>query len=116
MKKILVLVAVMLTGLGFSQNLTPTLEAEGQLVKATYFYDNGKVQQVGFFKEGKLDGKWTSYDESGNVKTIAEYTNGEKTGKWVFLSGSIATKEIDYASNQVVAIRDFKANTIADKN
>jgi antitoxin component YwqK of YwqJK toxin-antitoxin module len=116
MKKIIVLVAIMLTGLGFSQNGKPTLEAEGQLVKATYFYDNGKVQQVGYFKDGKLDGKWTSYDESGTVKAVAEYKDGEKSGKWVFLSGAITTKEVDYASNQVVAVRDFKTNTIADKN
>lgn len=116
MKKILILAAIMLTGLGFSQNGKPTLEEEGQLVKATYFYDNGKVQQVGYFKDGKLDGKWTSYDESGTVKAVAEYKEGEKSGKWIFLSNTITTKEVDYASNQVVAVRNYNTNSIADKN
>jgi hypothetical protein len=34
----------------FAQNNKPKLEAVGDLVKATSFHDNGKVQQVGFIK------------------------------------------------------------------
>ena len=67
MKKYLLIVVIMMSGFAFSQDNNPVLEAEGQMVKATYYYANGNVQQVGYFKDGKLNGKWTSYDASGNI-------------------------------------------------
>jgi hypothetical protein len=42
----------------FAQNNKPKLEAVGDLVKATSFHDNGKVQQVVFTKMG-------NYKENG---------------------------------------------------
>ena len=115
MKKFVLIVAIMVYGIAFSQSSNPVLEENGQLVKATYYYANGNVQQVGYFKDGKLDGKWTSYDANGNIKAVAEYTNGEKSGKWIF-SDAIATKEVDYSNNQIVAVRNNKANALANKN
>lgn len=116
MKKILVLVAVMFTGLGFSQKDELVLEAEGKLVKATYFYDNGNVQQVGHFKDGKLDGKWTSYEENGNVKSIAEYKDGEKFGKWMHYSNNVCTSEVSFSDNRIVAVKNVNKNAIALKD
>jgi antitoxin component YwqK of YwqJK toxin-antitoxin module len=115
-KKFLLIVAVMVSGLVFSQESAPVLEAEGQLVKATYFYENGNVQQVGYFKDGKLDGKWTSYEANGNVKAIAEYSNGTKTGKWMYFSNSVCTNEVDYSDNRIVAIKNLNQNPVAVKN
>lgn len=109
MKKFLLVAALMVSGIMFSQSGTPVLEAEGQLVKATYYYENGKVQQVGYFKEGKLDGKWTSYDESGNVKAIAEYTNGTKTGKWMYFSNSVCVNEVNFSDNQIISVKNQNA-------
>lgn len=40
----------------FAQTEKPVLEKEGNLVKATYYHENGKVKQQGYFKNGKLDG------------------------------------------------------------
>ena len=114
MKKYLLIVVMMVSGVVFSQDNNPVLEAEGQLVKATYYYDNGNVQQVGYFRDGKLDGKWTSYEVNGTIKAIAEYTNGEKSGKWIF-SDAITSKEVDFSNNQIVAISS-KTNAIANKN
>ena len=116
MKKFLLIVAVMVSGLVFSQENTPVLEAEGQLVKATYHYENGAVQQVGYFKDGKLDGKWTSYDANGNVKAIAEYTNGAKTGKWMYFSNSVCINEVDFSDNRIVALKKLNQNAVAVKN
>lgn len=112
MKKLLIIAFVLVTGVTFAQS-KPHLEQVGQLVKATYYFDNGKVQQVGFFKDGKLDGKWTSYNENGDIIALAEYKEGVKSGKWVITSDNVATKEIDYANNQVVAVRTIKGNAIA---
>lgn len=106
----------MLTGIAFGQNNQPVLEAEGQLVKATYHYDNGKVQQVGYFKDGKLDGKWTSYDANGNVTAIAEYTNGEKSGKWMYYSTTANTTEVAFSDNKIATVKSVNQNAIAVKN
>lgn len=102
----------MLSGMAFSQNNNPVLEEEGQLVKATYYYDNGKVQQVGYFKDGKLEGKWTAYNENGTINSIAEYTNGVKSGKWTFNADGVTTSEVAYSNNQVVAVKS-KVNGLA---
>jgi len=116
MKKYLLIVVMMVSGFVFSQGNSPVLEAEGQLVKATYYYENGNVQQVGYFKDGKLDGKWTSYDVNGNVSAIAEYTNGVKSGKWMYFSNKLTTAEVDYTDNRIVAVKKLNQNPIAVKN
>ena len=115
MKKMLLIALVMISGVVFAQG-EPQLEVVGQLVKATYYYDNGTIQQEGFFRDGKLNGKWTSYNENGNVATIAEYTNGEKSGKWQFFENAVAVKEVSYSENKIASINVVKENNIADKN
>ncbi len=105
-----------MSGIVFSQKNEPVLEADGQLVKATYYYENGNIEQVGYFKNGKLNGKWTSYDVKGNVKTIAEYSNGVKSGKWTYFSNNVTTKEVNFSDNRIVAIKNLNQNPIADKN
>ena len=67
-----------------------------------------------YFKDGKLNGKWTSYDANGTIKAIAEYTNGEKSGKWIF-SDAIASKEVAFSNNQIITVNS-KVNAIANKN
>ncbi len=116
MKKILFISIMLIVGLGFGQNKSPFLEAEGQLVKATYYYENGTIQQVGYFKDGKLEGKWTSYDVNGNLQVIAEYKEGKKTGKWLYYSNSICVNEINFSNNQILNIRNSNQIAIADKN
>jgi antitoxin component YwqK of YwqJK toxin-antitoxin module len=116
MKKILFIVMIMISGFVFAQDTNPVLETEGQLVKATYYYDNGNVQQVGYFKDGKLDGKWVSYDVNGKISAVAEYTNGVKSGKWMYYSNSVCTSEVDFSNNTIVAVKNFNKNAIAVKD
>jgi len=116
MKKFILILVVMISGLSFGQESEPVLESENGLVKATYHYENGVVQQVGYFKGGKLDGKWTSYDENGNLKATAEYTNGVKTGKWMYYSNSICTSEVSFVDNRIVDVKKLNQNAIADKD
>ena len=100
MKNLVLVVVLLISGIGFSQSAKPVLEAEGQLVKATYHYDNGTVQQVGYFKDGKLEGKWMAYDLNGKLTSIAEYSNGVKSGKWIYYTNDVAVKEINFSNNQ----------------
>ncbi len=114
MKKILILSSFVFSGFAFAQEIKPILEQEGNLVKATYFYENGKVQQQGFFKEGKLEGQWVSYDENGNKKSIGEYSNGEKSGKWLFWNDK-SLSEVDYSKSKIEKIKSWKEDAVVNK-
>lgn len=74
----------MVSGLMSAQEVKPKFEVVDQMVKATYFYDNGQVKQEGTYLNGKLHGKWVSYNQDGSKQTMGEYENGNKTGKWFF--------------------------------
>jgi antitoxin component YwqK of YwqJK toxin-antitoxin module len=117
MKKSVILAAILFSGMLVAQETKPELEAVGNKVKATYYYENGKVQQEGFFKDGKLDGVWVSYDENGNKKAVAEYTNGAKTGKWVFFNEK-AVCEVAYENSKVASVKNLQKgkNALANTN
>ncbi len=103
MKKYMIIGAVLISGMIAAQKVAPKLEVVNNMVKATYYYDNGQIQQEGFFKDGKLDGKWIAYDTTGNKKSIGEYSNGQKTGKWFFWNEANLS-EVDYSNNQIAYV------------
>ncbi len=115
MKNIAIIALLLVSTLTFAQEKSPKLEEVNGLVKATYYFDNGQIQQEGFFKEGKLEGKWISYDVNGNKKAIAEYTNGQKTGKWFFWNEQ-SLSEVDYSNSAVASVKIWNKEAIADKN
>lgn len=115
MKKIAIIAVLLVSSLTFAQNKSPKLEEVNGLVKATYYFDNGQVQQEGFFKDGKLEGKWISYNENGIKVAIAEYTNGEKTGKWFFWNDKTLA-EVDYSNGVIASVKNWNKEAIADKN
>lgn len=115
MKKCVILVAILFSGILVAQEKKPELEAVGNTVKATYYYDNGKVQQEGFFKDGKLDGVWVSYDEKGNKTAVGEYTNGLKTGKWIFFNEN-SLSEVAYENSKVSSVKNLQKNALANRN
>lgn len=49
----------------------------------TYFYDNGKVMETGFFASNEKNGEWLRWDELGNKIDQAFYVNGKKDGLWL---------------------------------
>jgi len=115
MKKILILGVILISGFTFAQAAKPILEQEGQLVKATYYYDNGKIQQQGYFKDGKLEGQWVSFDVNGNKKSIGEYKNGEKTGKWFFWNDK-SLSEVDYSNSVIASVKSWKQEALVNRN
>lgn len=114
MKKILILSTILASGLTFAQEKKPVLEQEGNLIRATYFHENGQVQQQGYFKNGKLDGQWVSYDENGTKSAVGEYVNGARTGKWVFWSNQMLS-EVDYSKSKISTIKTWKESVIVNK-
>ena len=103
MKKYMIIGAVLISSMIFAQKGTPKLEVVDNMVKATYYHDNGKIQQEGFFKDGKLEGKWTAYDAQGNKLSVGAYSNGQKTGKWFFWNAA-KLSQVDYSNNQVAYV------------
>ncbi len=115
MKNILIITAFIFTAAVSAQNITPKLEAHGDLVKATYYFENGQVKQAGFFKDGKLEGQWASFDTNGNKKSIGEYNSGQKVGKWVFFGDKLLS-EVDYSNSRVASVRNWTQEGLANRN
>ncbi|WP_016990223.1 toxin-antitoxin system YwqK family antitoxin [Flavobacterium sp. ACAM 123] len=111
MKKYIIIATVLISGVIFAQNKTPKLEAIGNMVKATFHHENGKVQQMGFYKNGKLQGEWVSYDTNGNKTAMAIYDKGQKTGKWFFWNNTVLS-EVDYSNNQIAAVKSWKHDAL----
>lgn len=99
MKKLL-LGALLFTGGVFAQSVEPEYEIQGNLIKATYFYDNGNIKEEGFYKDGKVHGKWISYSENGAKMAEGEYINGVKTGNWKF-NDDIKSSNVVYVNNRI---------------
>ena len=115
MKKYIILTAILFSGILFAQENNPKLEAVGDSVKTTYYFENGKVQQEGFFKNGKLEGVWTSYDVNGNKLSVANYEKGEKTGKWLFWNGDNLS-EVDYSNSRIASVKTWKQETLVNRD
>jgi len=114
MRKSMIIAAFLITGYTFAQEVKPVLEQKEDLVKATYYYANGQIQQEGFFKDGKLTGQWIAYDENGNKKAIGEYTNGEKTGKWFFWNDK-SLSEVDFSKSKISNVKAWTQEAIVNK-
>ncbi|MCG9791705.1 toxin-antitoxin system YwqK family antitoxin [Flavobacterium algicola] len=115
MKKYILITLMLFSGIAFSQAKQPKLEAVGNAVKASYYYDNGQLMQEGFFIEGKLHGEWISYDDKGNKTAIATYDKGQKVGKWFHWSQS-SLNEVDYSGNRIAYVKNWKRDAIANED
>jgi antitoxin component YwqK of YwqJK toxin-antitoxin module len=115
MKKLLLIAVFLVSGVFYAQNEKPVLEQEGNLVKATYYYENGKVKQQGYFKDGKLEGQWKSFDQNGNKTAMGEYVNGEKTGKWFFWDNA-QLSEVDYTNNAISSVKNWRQEALVNRN
>jgi len=107
MKKIFTICMLGIATIGFSQENKPTFKAEGELVKATYYYEDGSVKTQGFFKDKKLTGEWVRFDKAGNKTQLAYYESGKKVGKW-FIWSDEALKEINYKDNAIASVNVCK--------
>ena len=115
MKTILSLLMLLAVTLTYAQEKNqPKFEKKGNQTEATFYHDNGKIEQHGFFnKANKLQGIWTSYDAEGNKTAVGLYDNGVKVGKWFFWSEN-SLKEIDYDNNAIASVSEWKdKSTIA---
>jgi len=112
MKKYILIAAIFIGTAAFAQSSNqPKLEVKGDVTLATYFYDNGSVQQEGTFdKNGKLAGLWTSYDLTGNKLSQGNYDKGIKTGKWFFWTEN-SLKEVDYVDSKITNVNEWNSKS-----
>ena len=100
------------TGFAFAQENQPTFEKQDDLVKATYYHDNGMVKEVGYFKDDKLHDQWIHYDNTGKISVVANYNNGIKEGKW-YIVGEETTKEITYKKNKLIKVEEVQGTDLS---
>ncbi|MBT8294116.1 MAG: nicotinic acid mononucleotide adenyltransferase [Eudoraea sp.] len=103
---ILLVFTLTLTGVYAQQKKEQKLIKETNLIEVTYYHNNDQVSQQGTFNlDGKLHGKWISYDEQGVKIAEGSYENGIKTGKWYFWSDN-KVKEIIFDNNSIASITE----------
>lgn len=103
MKSVTVVLALIFSVVLTAQNVQPEFEKDGDMVKGTYFHENGEVAQTGFFLDGKLHGEWKMFDTAGNKIAMGEYLEGKKAGKWFFWEEK-ELKEVDYNNNKIANV------------
>jgi len=107
MKNLITIILLFTVSFLQSQDKEPTFKAERNLVKATYYFEDGTVSTQGYFLDKELTGEWTRFDRKGNKTQIAYYDQGKKVGKW-FVWGENSLKEINYSNNTVVNVNLWK--------
>ncbi|MBD3724960.1 MAG: membrane-binding protein [Flavobacteriaceae bacterium] len=112
MKKVMIVAVMLVSGVMFSQEVEPKFEVVDQMVKATYYHDNGQIKEQGFYLDGKLHGKWVSYNEDGTKSTIGEYDKGRKVGKWFFWNEN-SLNEVDYLNSRIADVKKWSRETLA---
>ena len=107
MKKVILIALFSISLVGYSQNNQTTYTTQGDLVKATYFHEDGSVRVEGYFKDKKLTGEWVRFDKKGNIVQRADYNVGKKVGTWSVWS-TAGLKEINYDDNEIVSVNLLK--------
>ncbi|WP_127022875.1 toxin-antitoxin system YwqK family antitoxin [Flagellimonas beolgyonensis] len=115
MKKAVLFLALMFVVAVSAQDTKPTFEKVGEMVKATYFHDNGEIAQTGYMLNGKLHGDWVMFDTQGKKIATGQYVNGTKTGKWFFWKSDVL-KEVDFTDNRIVNVTNWSQGEVVSVN
>ena len=107
MKRGILIICILMIGSLSAQELKPIYEKTGDVIKYTSFHDNGKVNEIGYYKDKKLTGVWKKYNDQGKKITLANYKEGKKVGKWFFWTKD-GLKEINYNNNVIENVQSWK--------
>jgi antitoxin component YwqK of YwqJK toxin-antitoxin module len=113
MKNIVIAGVLLVSSMMFAQEVKPKYEVVDNMVKATYYYDNGQVSQEGFYLDGKLHGKWVSYAENGTKQAIGEYNHGNKVGKWFFWNEN-SLNEVDFRDSRIAEVKIWSKEVLVN--
>ena len=122
MKKTLILIAVLVPILSFSQGKGSkkiinkdsldydeeyyVMKKEPSIKHGEYFRQskkNGIAFEKGFYKNGKKDGKWTiKLQNNSRVYSTGSYSNGKKVGQWTYYYDTKVDQIYDHSANKVI--------------
>jgi len=115
-KSILLMATFLFVSVLTAQDIKPSFEKQGELIKGTFYFEDGSISQEGTYKDGKLHGQWISYDQNGKMIASANYEEGKKTGKWLFWTSDVLT-EVEYDNNVIAEVNSYKLDgTIENRN
>lgn len=104
MKNLIVLLLVFMSLPTFAQQAIYTDNDGDGIIEYTLYNKNGKVEETGFYVNGKMTGTWTSYYPNGKKKMVAKFRNGVKHGTWlVYDSKNRVVTEVVYNNNKKVS-------------
>ena len=89
------------------QQIEPKYERENDMVKATFYHDNGEIAQMGYFLNEKLHGEWVMFNSKGEKIAMGQYEMGKKTGKWFFWDEN-GLREVEYENNRISNVVEWK--------
>ncbi len=115
MRKSILILTILFSVSAFAQDIKPKFEKEGEVIKATYFHDNGEIAQTGYLMEGKLHGQWYMYSAEGKKIATGKYNYGKRSGKWLFWNGDIL-KEVDFENNRIANVKRWNQSEIVSVN
>ena len=110
MKNWILIFALIFCTTAIAQVNKPIKEKQGDLVKATFFHDNGEIAQIGFYKNDKPHGEWIAFNQEGDKIAKGTYDMGVKTGKWFFWNNGILS-EVDYENGRVINVTKWNNAT-----
>ena len=103
MKTYVLMFAFLFSAALCAQDNKPIFEKAGDMVKATYYHDNGMVAQQGYFLNEELHEEWNMFNDKGQLIAKGNYQMGKRTGKWFFYNQE-GVKEVDYKDNKIVNV------------
>ena len=103
MKISVLILAFLFSASLYAQENKTVFEKEGDMVKATYYHENGIVSQEGYFLNEKLHDQWRMFNEDGKMIARGSYNMGRRDGKWFFWNKE-GVKEVDYKDNRIVNV------------
>ncbi|MDT0648576.1 toxin-antitoxin system YwqK family antitoxin [Autumnicola edwardsiae] len=106
-KQMMLIGALAISGAVMAQEKEPVFEKQGELIKGTFYYEDGNIRQEGTYKDGKLHGEWVSYNKEGEKTAIGQYETGQKAGKWFFWTDDNLT-EVDYEDSKIASVNSWK--------
>lgn len=60
-------------------------------VEVVYFFESGVIKETGFFHNGKVAGKWITYNQNSELVAMGEFQDGKRVGSWsYFVDGELA--------------------------
>ncbi|MCB0768873.1 MAG: hypothetical protein KDC00_00520 [Flavobacteriales bacterium] len=98
-------------------SLRATRYAEGDRVHFITYHENGKVKEVGCFRDGHRDGTWKQFTDQGTLLAQASFKNGERQGVWEFRSeGDKPVGELTYRNGVLLHGKRFDADGLVAAN